>query len=359
MDSILINLIKSSNKSVEMTNKFYLMKSDKDRVVSILSMMDTFGVIPKAKSKVKNAETSIKIRNETNRMFILCKNVDDFVKVWEMYSKSIAIAPNKSEELALAYGNRSAVLIRLRKYRECIEDIDRALELNCPINLKGKLYCRKLECLQRISSNSKITNNTLDKALNWLDNLKIDDNDEEKIKLKKKFYDVNDKIIDFNIKNFNKTLTKKVLDPPKFEKNPEIPCASNAITLEYNDKFGRQIVTTRHIEPGEILIVEKPFSSMLSSENVYTHCSHCLQQHWAMIPCKNCIYVMYCSKKCKQEAWKSYHDIECSVIGYFLNLDYNNRNFFSLRLAILALREAAGSLKKLKDIAEKAENCSG
>lgn len=67
------------------------------------------------------------------------------------YSESIAFAPADSEEVALAYGNRSAVLLRLRKYRLCMLDINRALELQrLQERPKEKLLKRKEECWKKI-----------------------------------------------------------------------------------------------------------------------------------------------------------------------------------------------------------------
>ncbi|XP_023246232.1 SET and MYND domain-containing protein 4-like [Copidosoma floridanum] len=353
MDDIrteLLNKIKAAGRGNEMTFKFKLMETDELRVVMALSMMEMFGMVPKATCATKNHKTSIKLKNEANRIFVSSKdNVDDFIKAWETYSKSIAAAPNKSEELSLAYANRSAVLLRLHRYAECIEDINRALELNYPNKLRGKLLFRKIECLGA-SENSNDVCKVLDEATSWLENITLEDDEKQKYKVK----------LDC-AKNSNFTespKSKMTKNIPKIDHHPKIPCASEALALKYNDKFGRHIVTTRKIQAGEILVVEKPYAKILMPEEAYTHCSHCLQLHWALIPCETCTNAMYCSKKCKSEAWKQYHDIECPITGYLLTLGYNKRSLFSMRLAILALREV-GSLKKLKFLAEFADSQKG
>jgi len=61
------------------------------------------------------------------------------------YTKSIAVASNDSEELAIAFTNRSAMFFQLKKYNFCILDIDRALN-NYPDTLKSKLFERKGKC---------------------------------------------------------------------------------------------------------------------------------------------------------------------------------------------------------------------
>lgn len=74
-------------------------------------------------------------------------NADLHEKILHCYSASLAFAPSDSEHLALAYGNKSALLLHLRKFDDCIRDIDRALKLSVITNaLRIKLLCRKLEC---------------------------------------------------------------------------------------------------------------------------------------------------------------------------------------------------------------------
>lgn len=60
---------------------------------------------------------------------------------------SIAYSPPKSREIALAYGNRSAVFLKVKLYSDCLVDTERAL-VNplMPDNLKTKLYLRKAVC---------------------------------------------------------------------------------------------------------------------------------------------------------------------------------------------------------------------
>lgn len=343
--------MKTAGRSHEMTIKFKLMKTDELRVVMALNFMDVFGTVPEAKCKIKDSKASVNFRNKANRIFVSSKdNVEELIKASELYSKSIATAPNKSPELALAFANRSANLMELQKYTESLDDIDRALELNYPNHLKGMLLCRKIECLNFLKDKS-IMQGAIEEARCWLESMHL--NDDEKRKFEEKLKSTEHSNC---LKSFSKS--SKTKDFPTFISHKEIPCASEALAINYNEKFGRHIVTTRNVEPGEILVIEKPYSTILMPEEIYTHCSHCLQVHWAMIPCEFCIYAMYCSHKCKKEAYKQYHDVECTVTGYLLDLDYNKRSLFSMRLAILALREA-GSIETLRNNLKKMDDCEG
>lgn len=79
------------------------------------------------------------------------------------YNQSIRYAPrilpsdeevDESEkvdnDLALSYGNRSAVYFQMDEYRLSLSDIDRAFKFGYPKHLRHKLVERKLNCLLRL-----------------------------------------------------------------------------------------------------------------------------------------------------------------------------------------------------------------
>lgn len=330
----LSNKIQASGRLNEITYNFKQLTTDELRIVTILRLMEMFETTPQAKCKLKNSKDSTDLRNEANQIFISSKNnINKLIETWQLYSKSISTSTINSPELSLAYANRSAVLMKLHKHKQCIEDIDRALRLEYPDHLRGKLLCRKLECL-RVLNRSDSMNDTLDEARNWIERMKLSLDDKEMFE--RKFNESNNRNDCFQ-SNYKKTEYI-----PNIIHNQSIPCASEALTVCTNDKFGRHVVTTRDVQPGEILVVEKPYSKILSLNEAYTHCSYCLQAHWAMIPCEFCIYVMYCSEECKEKAWDEYHDVECCVNGYLVDLNFKKDGLFSLRLVIVALKRAKG-----------------
>ena len=97
--------------------------------------------------KAKHNELSEKSRKVGNEMFMRPgHNADVHEKIWDCYSASVALAPSRSATLAFAYGNRSALLLHLRKYEDSVRDIDKALRITEQIPLRVKLLCRKAEC---------------------------------------------------------------------------------------------------------------------------------------------------------------------------------------------------------------------
>ena len=84
--------------------------------------------------KLKDAEESIKLRNQGNKHFQEKCNQ----KALHLYNESVIAAPSSGDTsvLALALANRSAVLLHLKKYDLCLADIDKALKNDYPENLR-------------------------------------------------------------------------------------------------------------------------------------------------------------------------------------------------------------------------------
>lgn len=100
-------------------------------------------VLRKQSSKSKAKATEYK--NLGNAQFRL----ENYFEAAAFYTKSIAVAPASSVELAVAYGNRSAPMARVDRDRECLLDINRAFLENYPEASKQKLLDRKSACVQR------------------------------------------------------------------------------------------------------------------------------------------------------------------------------------------------------------------
>lgn len=130
-------------------------------------------------------------------------------------------APNR--ELALAYGNRSAVLFELQQYEDSLLDIKRALNSGYPKELQDKLSQRKSKCLSALRSGK------------------------QKEKLVSYF-----------------PSTDKVVVP-----STKITGASAALKLSYTPEKGRCMVAKRDIRPGKYAISSsrsRDFISLILTE---------------------------------------------------------------------------------------------
>lgn len=74
---------------------------------------------------------------------------------------------------------------------------------------------------------------------------------------------------------------KKTPPKPKLpgKHNSQYPTASEAIQIDSDEVRGRFATATKDIEPGEILLVEKPHSGVLLAEYSSTHCQHCFMKY--------------------------------------------------------------------------------
>lgn len=350
-----------ANKQHELTDKYKKLKTDQERVISTFNVMLEYDIIPNATGMPKNAKESEKLREQGNKVFIKgTLNNMTCIDALKLYTKSIAFAPYPSEQLALAYANRSAVLFQLGLYLECIQDIDRALTLNYPDDLRAKLYVRKTECLIILESSVE---NIMKETQYWLDKMTLNDANREKLQSKLDILYCKTVQTGQSVK-YNSVCTEvkksgsEVPLPIIASHNDEVPCASDAVAIKYNTRYGRHVIATRNIQPGEVIAVEKPYALLLVQQNMQTHCSNCLKVCWANIPCNYCTYAMYCSEECRYAEWKRCHDVECAVFPALIEYACYNIDLFSLRLAVLAVREAGG-IKELRTMLKKLDEYDG
>lgn len=290
------------------------------------------------KCKKKVSEHSVRLREDGNKSFMNSQ----YYKALQEYTESILYAVDSSEDLALAYANRSAALFKLNKYEDCIKDIDRAFNLKYPDRLKTKLYKRKGLCLMSLGRPGATY--MFSQALLWVDHMTLNKDEQDDAK--------HDLAMQILTPYPPPNLPEKAIEYP-FEKvlqpNSIIPAASDAIAVKYSERYGRHVVATRKIEPGEVLVIEKPFCKRLTSQNILTNCSYCLRAAWSMIPCIFCVNVAYCSEECKDKAWEEYHEIECSVLGQLLCLDINDQTCLTMRMAIVATKKG----KKMDELRQE------
>lgn len=125
---------------------------------------------------------------------------------------------------------------------------------------------------------------------------------------------------------------------PKESQNDEIECASNAIEIKSDETQGRHIVAKRDIEIGEILAVEHSYAHMLLEETLI-HCHECLLLCYNLIPCENCTQALYCSEKCRENAYQTYHQYECAILKTTVDIKLDRIELFPMKIALKAFKE--------------------
>lgn len=199
---------------------------------------------------------SIGLRMQGNQQFKEKK----WREAMELYNQSLRYATDASENISLAYANRSVCFLQLQKYDQCLADIELAEKANYPERLMHKLDERKAKCLK----------------------LMIDEptKAEEKVTL-----------------------------ALSFDANVKFPCLANAIKVQHSEKFGKSIVATRDINVGQIVLVEEMFITSTHSETL-AFCKTCLKSGKNFIPCRNCNEFIFCDTQCLES--NVIHKMSCN-----------------------------------------------
>ncbi|RMC10755.1 hypothetical protein DUI87_12467 [Hirundo rustica rustica] len=126
-------------------------------------------------------------------------------------------------------------------------------------------------------------------------------------------------------------------EPEIWEENSRISGASSSLRLSFDAERGRHLVASQDIVPGQSLVKEEAFVSVLCpgesvplqdgvtawdtrATNADLYCHRCLRQLLASVPCQGCSYAKYCSQDCADVAWQQYHGTECSLGALLLTL---------------------------------------
>ncbi|NXJ21694.1 SMYD4 protein, partial [Dicrurus megarhynchus] len=279
----------------------------------------------------KEPEAASWYREQGNREF----KRGQYQAALRLYSKVASHERPGSPEVSVCFANRSAALLHLGHFEVCLEDIARAESHGYPDRLLPKVLLRKAECLLCLGRlqdaqdvlgvlESKIA---LDRAMTThLTRLKK--LSQLKVKLREK---------------------ERCPEPAQearggiqgkseiWEENNSISGASSSLGLSFDAERGRYLVASQDIVPGQSLLKEEAFVSVLCpgeslplqggeaawdtrATNADLYCHRCLRQLLASVPCQGCSYAKYCSQHCADVAWQQYHRTECSLGALLLTL---------------------------------------
>lgn len=352
------SILKQSGNLKEISTQFGLLRSDEERVSFGLSLACVHNVITvKPCFKPKSALESVQLRNEGNKLF----QKKCYHEALEVYSCSVLNAPivSHGSELSLALANRSAVLFHLREHRQCLEDIQQALSHGYPCELSYKLLDRQGKCLFVLGCDIEALD-CFQKAKQALHQSKLDH--------KKK--DVWLKELEMEICRCQEIMTDKTKvvpgvltsnnehSPPQgfglpwltHKGNSKFISASCAVDITTSPGVGRHPVATQDIHVGDILIIEKPFASVLLPRHLETHCYHCFKRVSVPLPCYQCSTVRYCSDTCAKESWDSYHYVECQYLDLIHGAGIGGNAHLALRIITKA------GYKFLKDFRQEIQD---
>ncbi|XP_035198762.1 SET and MYND domain-containing protein 4 isoform X2 [Oxyura jamaicensis] len=275
-------------------------------------------------------------REEGNRRFGRCCYRDAAL----LYSQAASHELPGSPEVSLCFANRSAALFHLGHFEACLEDIARAQSHGYPDRLLPKVLLRKVECLlclgrvqdaadalaaveNKIAVDGIVTGPAHQTLLKKLNQLKLKACERESCP-----------------EPAGEACGDTQRETEIWEENDSISGASSSLSLKFSTEKGRHLVASQDILPGQSLVKEEAFVSVLCPEEGESHllqdsgemvwdtrvtnadlyCHRCLKQLLACVPCRGCSYAKYCSQSCADTAWEQYHRTECSLGALLLTL---------------------------------------
>ncbi|XP_015124896.1 SET and MYND domain-containing protein 4 [Diachasma alloeum] len=346
-----INVINGVNK-----RGFSFLENDEEKIKFTVPYFELFLNTATFPTDEKSTEKSIAFREEGNSEFVsnIYSNLDNIIAI---YTKSVAYSPGDTKELALAYANRSAALFKARAYEDCLLDIEKALGSDLyPDRLRAKLLVRKCKCLYALKrSNEAEFRRTTLAVSQWLGKMDPKDSSRETIRafLERPKADESNKDVGEPFKKW----PCEDYSPELLDESASLPGISSGLKLKYSEDFGRHFVAAKDIKPGEILGVQKPYAKVICPEMFYRLCWHCAGQIRAGIPCRSCVYAVFCDEECRRNAWREYHDMECLILPLVQAQEVDHVFLMAFRLSILAMKEAGG-IDGVKNVLRKIESCS-
>lgn len=251
---------------------------------------------------------SAKFRLEGNKFFLQAK----YHSALEKYNQSLCYAENDTEKIALAYSNRSSCYLKLKLYKECLNDLELIKKSNYPFDISHKLKSRHAECNDILSNGN-----------------------EESAR-------INSQQISLS-----------------FDEHTKLAGVADCLKLEHNTEWGRHVVTTRSLNINETVMIERPFSFVGHdcSDSKYNRCSHCYKALMNFIPCKNCVYSMFCNDECLEAANNSRHKVECQLAKIEIsNCEGNEKEF---QLVLHTLCEINNAFETVEELIRTIESMIG
>lgn len=194
----------------------------------------------------------------------------NWIDAMRLYNKSLCFSEIGSENVSLAYANRSACFLRLKMYNECLVDIELAKQANYPEHLLAKLDKRHAESLKLKNEASHC--------------------DPKKPKI-------------------------------SYKAHQNFPEMANVLKVVCNEEYGRHVVAKCDIEVGKTVLVERSFISK-KRDGEFNACTICLKTMANLIACSKCRSAMFCSSDCISR--DSIHKLEC---GYRMDTKTDSEYF--------------------------------
>ncbi|XP_046919806.2 protein-lysine N-methyltransferase SMYD4 [Dermatophagoides farinae] len=277
----------------------------------------------------------------------------------QLISNSIRFCCVNSDDnlLIQLYDKRSIVFYQLKQYHDCIMDIREILANNFNNNNQEKssmikFYLRMAQATVNINDQWEDLNmlsNIINDCRSIMDIL----NEKERTQMEK-LLTLMDSILNKKCEELSnrksndndKTKSMNLMDLKIHSPHPIIRGASNKLAITWIDAQTKRGYTAQeNIDEGELIFKEKPFVCHFFDHTTDSYCGNCLRrlcnpifndseekmeededtndrkpeelsdfekEYNHFVPCTSCSKFIFCSRKCRDEAYRSFHQRECN-----------------------------------------------
>ncbi|KAB7506023.1 SET and MYND domain-containing protein 4 [Armadillidium nasatum] len=339
--------LKESNLLAEIEKEFMAINNDFDRIKMVLRFEEIKNLtIPVSNSK---SEEYAKVLEEEYNSFSSTEDREQLKTGLKLINRSIQFTPDTPEKnLAVRLMKRAWTNLMLSKFEEAKEDANRSLKLHSDISDMWN-SCEVLGHSYANTGENHAAQGFFESALEGLRSSKVDQETKAVATARMvsvyKFIKgrVDIEIPDNPIEN---------LDTPSvsFGINRILKCATEAVHVKIDEKTGRGLYAKREIEPGDVIMVEKPYVSALNLPNFETHCNNCFKRFKTPVPCDACSRVWFCNEMCLEEAKDGFHSSECPVLNLLYDKTIGSMGIIAFRIMFKLTWENTKTLRICRKI---------
>nr|XP_053657059.1 SET and MYND domain-containing protein 4-like [Cherax quadricarinatus] len=309
--------IRSSGTLDDIMKDFQALKTDLERVKYIAEMAEIKAMTLEENYAKKSEEDA---SNYEKVYEMLVPNEASASKALEVMKKCVQKTPvADTTNLALRYMKRAWASLLLEHFDDAKVDAKRSLSLNCPEDLLWNSFEILGYCSARIQDN-KAAEHYFQKALENLRKSTVVNEIKATVagRIMIVFKTVKAKKNKKVSKEEEERVKKRI---PQVSHGPHeaFPSASSALDFLITEDRGRCTIAKKDIKPGDILMVDTPYCTMLNPESLSTHCYHCYTRCPTPVPCTSCAKVWYCSEECQVASWGGLHASECTVLNHLMD----------------------------------------
>ncbi|KAL7630115.1 UNVERIFIED_CONTAM: hypothetical protein RMT77_019750 [Armadillidium vulgare] len=280
--------LKELNLLDEIEKEFMAINNDFDRIKMVLKFEEINNLtITVSNSK---SEEYAKALEEEYHSFCIPKDDEKLKTAIQLINRSLQFTPDTPKKtLAVRIMKRAWANLMLSKFKDAKEDAQRSLHLHSDISDMWNSHEVLGHCYAHTGENYAASG-FFETALNGLRKSKLDQETKAV---------ATTRIV--SVYRFTRG-RNDILGPDDPIENLETPsvchginrilkCATEAVHVKIDKKTGRGLYAKREIEPGDVIIVEKPYVSALNQINFETHCYNCYKRLKSPVECDSCSWV--------------------------------------------------------------------